>query len=286
MKFFQPVKQISRKYVIIILTVSIVFFCLLFYIIRGLNSPLIVTEYTYTSSKIPHSFDGFRITHLSDFHCKDFGEKEEELIQAVRDTNPDMIVFTGDSIDDEHTIDNYAYLLEGIHDIAPIYYVNGNHEYDDGAPLEEAKALHRKYGVVDMNDRSILLVRDFGCIILTGLDFRNTMMKLRNDITYSKYSHFNILLYHGTDKFDGIAPYNYDLVLTGHTHGGLIKLPFIGGVITNQGELFPKYDSGNFTVGYSTMISSSGLGDAAIPRFNNPREVVSITLHSTASESE
>ena len=253
---------------------------ILFYIISGFYNPLTVTEYTYTSSKIPNSFDGYRIVQISDFHCKGFGYQEEDLIEAIRDCNPDLIVFTGDSIDDEHPIDNYAYLLEGIYGIAPIYYINGNHEYDDTAPLDEMFALHREYEVINLNDKSTIINHGDGTILLSGLDFRKTMMNLRNDIKYANTSYFNILLYHGTDKFDGIAPYNYDLVLSGHTHGGIVCLPFIGGIITNEKELFPKYDSGIFTVDHSTMISSSGLGDASVPRFHNPREVVCITLHS------
>lgn len=263
----------------------IIFGLFLFYIISGFYNPLTITEYSYTSSKVPAGFDCFRITQISDFHCKDFGKQEDKLIQAIRDTNPDIIVFTGDSIDDEHPIDNYAYLLEGIKDIAPIYYINGNHEYDKLAPLEESLALHKKYNVIDMNDYSVVLRRNGDTILLSGLDFRLTMMNLRNDIDYANTSYFNILLYHGTDKFDGIAPYNYDLVLSGHTHGGIVCLPFIGGIINNRKEFFPKYDSGIFTVGQSTMISSRGLGDADVPRFHNPREVVCITLHSAASES-
>lgn len=256
-----------------------------FYIISGFYNPLAVTEYTYTSSKIPDSFDGYRIVQISDFHCKDFGYQEEYLINAIRNAKPDLIVFTGDSIDDEHPVDNYAYLLEGIYGAAPIYYINGNHEYDKEAPLDEMFDLHRKYEVIDLNDKSTILNRGDGTILLSGLDFRKTMMHLRNDISYANTSYFNILLYHGTDKFDGIAPYNYDLVLSGHTHGGIVCLPFIGGIISNEKELFPKYDSGIFTVDNSTMISSSGLGDASVPRFHNPREVVCITLHSLIPES-
>ena len=263
---------------------SLGLFCL--YVIVGFYSPLVVTNYTYTSSKIPESFNGYRILQISDFHCQDFGTQESDLIQAIRDMNPDIIVFTGDSIDDEHPIDNYAHLLEGIHDLAPLYYINGNHEYDKLAPLAESLTLHEKYDVVDLNDASVILTRENDSILLSGLDFRKTMQNLRNNIAYANTSYFNILLYHGTDKFDGIAPYNYDLVLTGHTHGGIVCLPFIGGMITNQKELFPKYDSGIFTIGHSTMISSRGLGDAAIPRFHNPREVVCITLHSSTAESD
>ena len=277
------------KYKNLLTRKSIILLCLglfFFYIIIGFYNPLVVTNYTYTSSKIPESFDGYRILQISDFHCQDFGAQESDLIKAIRDANPDIIVFTGDSIDDEHSIDNYAHLLEGIHDLAPLYYINGNHEYDKLAPLAESLTLHEKYGVVDLNDASVILTRENDSILLSGLDFRKTMQNLRNDITYANTSYFNILLYHGTDKFDGIAPYNYDLVLSGHTHGGIVCLPFIGGIITNRKELFPKYDSGIFTVGHSTMISSRGLGDAAVPRFHNPREVVCITLHSSKPESD
>lgn len=252
---------------------------ILLYIISGFYNPLVLTRYDYTSSKVPEGFDGYRIVHISDFHCKEFGDRESDLIAMIRNANPDLILFTGDSIDDEHSLDNYRNLITGIYDVAPIYYVNGNHEYDASAPLAEMKELNEKYQVHDLNDASVVIGHNGDSILLSGLDFRLTMRGLRNNIDYANTTMFNILLYHGTDKFDGIAPYNYDLVLSGHTHGGIVCLPFIGGIISNQKELFPKYDSGVYTSGLSTLISSRGLGDASIPRFHNPREVVCITLH-------
>lgn len=249
------------------------------YILSGFYNPLTVTEYSYSSTKVPAAFDGFKLVHISDFHCRDFDTEESALIQAIANEAPDLIVFTGDSIDDEHPIDNYRYLIAGIADLAPIYYVNGNHEYDTLAPYQEMLSVNEQYHVTNLNDSSAVIEKDGASFLLSGLDFRMTMQGLRNNISYANTDIFNILLYHGTDKFDGIAPYHYDLVLSGHTHGGIICLPFIGGVISNQKELFPKYDSGIFTVNNSTLISSRGLGDAVIPRFHNPREIVSITLH-------
>ncbi len=264
----------SRKNVLILCIIVI-----LLYIISGFYNPLVLTRYDYTSSKVPEGFDGYRIVHISDFHCKEFGDGESDLIAMIRNAEPDLILFTGDSIDDEHSLDNYRDLITGIYDVAPIYYVNGNHEYDASAPLAEMKELNEKYQVHDLNDASVVVEHNGDSILLSGLDFRLTMRGLRNNIDYANTTMFNILLYHGTDKFDGIAPYNYDLVLSGHTHGGIVCLPFIGGIISNQKELFPKYDSGVYTSGLSTMISSRGLGDASIPRFHNPREVICITLH-------
>lgn len=267
----------NRKNVLILCIIVI-----LLYIISGFYNPLVLTRYDYTSSKVPEGFDGYRIVHISDFHCKEFGDGESDLIAMIRNAEPDLILFTGDSIDDEHSLDNYRDLITGIYDVAPIYYVNGNHEYDASAPLAEMKELNEKYQVHDLNDASVVIGHNGDSILLSGLDFRLTMQGLRSKIDYANTSMFNILLYHGTDKFDGIAPYNYDLVLSGHTHGGIVCLPFVGGIITNEKELFPKYDSGIFTSGLSTMISSRGLGDAAIPRFHNPREVICITLHHTS----
>ena len=264
----------NRKNVLILCIIVI-----LLYTISGFYNPLVLTRYDYTSSKVPEGFDGYRIVHISDFHCKEFGDGESDLIAMIRNAEPDLILFTGDSIDDEHSLDNYRDLITGIYDVAPIYYVNGNHEYDSSAPLAEMKELNEKYQVHDLNDASVVVEHNGDSILLSGLDFRLTMRGLRNNIDYANTTMFNILLYHGTDKFDGIAPYNYDLVLSGHTHGGIVCLPFIGGIISNQKELFPKYDSGVYTSGLSTMISSRGLGDASIPRFHNPREVVCITLH-------
>lgn len=264
----------NRKNVLILCIIVI-----LLYIISGFYNPLVLTRYDYTSSKVPEGFDGYRIVHISDFHCKEFGDRESDLIAMIRNAEPDLILFTGDSIDDEHSLDNYRDLITGIYDVAPIYYVNGNHEYDSSAPLAEMKELNEKYQVHDLNDASVVVEHNGDSILLSGLDFRLTMRGLRNNIDYANTTMFNILLYHGTDKFDGIAPYNYDLVLSGHTHGGIVCLPFIGGIISNQKELFLKYDSGVYTSGLSTMISSRGLGDASIPRFHNPREVICITLH-------
>ena len=258
---------------------SIIALVILIYIVSGFINPLQVTHYSYSSSKIPDGFENFRIVQISDFHCKEFGDKESNLINAIKNENPDIIVFTGDSIDDKHPIDNYRYLLEGIYKIAPIYYVTGNHEYDKAAPYEEMLELHKKYRVKDLNDIDAIITHNGDAILLSGMDYLPVLNGHNLNIDYANTSIFNMLLYHGTDRFDGIAPYNYDLVLSGHTHGGIICLPFIGGILTNEGELFPKYDSGVYTSGVSTMISSRGLGEATIPRFHNPRELVCITLH-------
>ena len=92
----------NRKNVLILCIIVI-----LLYIISGFYNPLVLTRYDYTSSKVPEGFDGYRIVHISDFHCKEFGDGESDLIAMIRNAEPDLILFTGDSIDDEHSLDNY-----------------------------------------------------------------------------------------------------------------------------------------------------------------------------------
>ena len=170
----------NRKNVLILCIIVI-----LLYIISGFYNPLVLTRYDYTSSKVPEGFDGYRIVHISDFHCKEFGDGESDLIAMIRNAEPDLILFTGDSIDDEHSLDNYRDLITGIYDVAPIYYVNGNHEYDASAPLAEMKELNEKYQVHDLNDASVVVEHNGDSILLSGLDFRLTMRGLRNNIDYA-----------------------------------------------------------------------------------------------------
>ena len=91
-------------------------------------------------------------------------------------------------------------------------------------------------------------------------------------------SNFNILLYHDANAFNEISSYGYNLVLSGHTHGGIIRFPFLGGVVNNNGTLFPKYDGGMFSMNGSSMIVSRGIGDSIFPRFYNRPELVCISL--------
>ena len=97
-------------------------------------------------------------------------------------------------------------------------------------------------------------------------------------MTYKNPDVFSILLNHYANQFPLLPQYGYDLILSGHIHGGIIRLPRIGGLIGNGGSLFPQYDAGSYKIGNSTMIVSRGIGDSVIPRINNNPEIVCITL--------
>ena len=252
------------------------------YIFSGFLTPLITTNYCISSSKIPKEFDGYVIVQLSDFHCNQFGDNEEELIHRIQNANPDIIVLTGDFIDanPKHNIENLELLFKGITSIAPTYYITGNNEYYLEAPFDTAKRLCKEYGVEYLKNRTVSIFNNGSSIQLSGLDDLNFKSDLKNTLGYANTDDYNILLFHRADYFDFVCNYNYDLVLSGHTHGGIVRLPFIGGLFGNEHMLFPKYDYGLFNKKGSVLISSSGLGNSSIPRFNNPYEIVRITLQS------
>lgn len=261
-----------------------IFLAILVLLALGFVSPLKLTTYDLHSSTIPDEFDGYRIVQISDFHCKEFGEKESSLIALIKEANPDLILFTGDIVDEEHTIENAEYLIEGLKDEAPMYYVTGNHEYYTngplgGAPYEAFKELCEDNDVIILDNETRTIEKDRAKILISGLDWRNSSANLKNVLGYADAGLFNILLCHDASKFNFISEYGYDIVFTGHIHGGLVRLPVKGGVFASDYTLFPKYDKGVYSEKNSTMVCSAGLGDARIPRWNNPREVVLVKLH-------
>lgn len=248
-------------------------------ILLGFISPLMLVKYDLRYSNLPEAFDGYRILQITDFHCKEFGEQEKPLINMAKKADPDIIVLTGDIVDEAHTVENAEYLIAGLVEIAPVYFVTGNHEYYEGAPYMEFRDLCYQYGVTCLENETVEIEKDGQKILLSGLDFQGSLKHMRDLIGYANQDYFNVLLYHDSSKFNFISEYGYDLVLSGHGHGGLIRLPFKGGLIGTDYSLFPEYDYGEFHERNSTMISSSGLGDARVPRWNNPRECVLIRLH-------
>ncbi len=253
---------------------------LVVFVIIGFDPRLETTYYDYTSGEIPEEFEGFRIVQISDFHLKEFGENEEKLIAAVRDCAPDLIVLTGDIVDgDREDIAPLTQLLEGIHELAPIYYVSGNHDLDADAvsQYDQMQRAFLTYGVTDLDDKQEIIRRNNAQIRLTGVQWRDVYF--RDVIPSAEQDYFNILLYHAGDTFELLSGYGYDLLLAGHMHGGVIRIPFVGGVCGEDKTLFPKYDGGAFENKTMSMILSRGLGDSALPRFWNRPEVVCVELH-------
>ncbi|NLT15732.1 MAG: hypothetical protein GXY05_15505 [Clostridiales bacterium] len=249
----------------------------------GLDNRLQATNYDIEDGRIPASFDGYRIAQLSDFHCLWFGEGQNELIAGVRAGEPDIIVLTGDMIDASiRDYDSVAALFDGLTEIAPVYAVAGNHE--ESIPGARMRDLYIEYGINYLKDTGTELLKDGGSIYLYGLrdrPYNDELAAAAAGMPVIGPQTYGILLYHRSDKFEYLNRQGYGLVLSGHLHGGLIRLPFIGGILSPEGGIIfgQKYTGGMYTVGGTTLISNRGLADSHnIPRIFNRPEIVFVTL--------
>lgn len=251
------------------------------------NQQLSISKYTITNSNIPSDFDNYKIIQLSDLHYKNF--KDHKLSNTIKSEKPNLIVMTGDMIDKNITdYSNTEELFKSISTIAPIYCVSGNHEVASENIKNTMSALYNKYNITELNNQSAQIKKGKSSIILYGLRYTgskstvqyNNLLKDRLDPANTEC--FSILLNHRSDTFDSISEYGYSLVLSGHSHGGIIRIPLLGGLLGNDGTFFPKYDAGAFKKHGSVMIASRGLGKSNwIPRTFNRPDIVSITLKYT-----
>ena len=273
-------KAPTNKLLITIIATVALLLLVLFFLIHD-SSKLTVTHYTYSNSRIPEEFDDFTIVQLSDIHCKNFGENNKDFIDAVTSLQPDVIFLTGDMIDEAHSdLTPLRNLFAEISTIAPIYAISGNHECHEDAPYHELLSLYEEYQITDLDDKEIYIVNGDASILVKGLGAFQSKIYWDNDfMTYKNPDVFSILLNHYANQFPLLPQYGYDLILSGHIHGGIIRLPGIGGLIGNGGNLFPEYDAGFYKIGNSTMIVSRGIGVSVIPRINNNPEIVCITLN-------
>lgn len=282
----------NKKKIIIISIIFAVLAAISVWIAWG-NSALMVNEISVTSDELPQSFSGYKIAQVSDLHNAQFGKDNEKLIEKLNECEPDIIVFTGDLIDSYHTnIDVSISFAEKAVQIAPTYYVTGNHEARIDGLSEFLKRLEDK-GVTVLQNESVTLNNENERITLLGVsdpsfqaDYLFVDEKTVTDSAVSDLMNgtegYTVLLSHRPEMFDVYVKNNVDLVLTGHAHGGQFRLPFFGGLIAPGQGLFPKYDSGLYTMNGTNMIVSRGIGNSIIPfRVNNRPEIVMVELSSS-----
>ena len=254
------------------------------------NTNLEITEYYVTSARIPDSFDCFEIAQISDLHNAEFGDENKDLLVLLSQIKPDVIALTGDLIDSRKTDIEIALDFAGkAAQIAPVYYVNGNHE----ARVPEYEQL--KTGLVDLGvnvleNQKAQITQDGESITLMGIQdpsfhtdylFGDAESVSRQAISslQNESDGFTILLSHRPELFDLYVDTGVDLVFSGHAHGGQFRLPVFGGLVAPNQGFFPKYDAGQFSEENTTMIVSRGVGNSIIPfRINNPPEIVVVEL--------
>ena len=254
------------------------------------NNQIKLTEYIITSSKVPDSFTCFEIAQVSDLHNAELGEENSKLLELLSEVEPHIIVLTGDLIDSRHTDIEIAFDFAGkATQIAPVYYVSGNHEAR--VPVyEELKTGLAEAGVTVLENQKVQITRDGESITLMGIQdpsFRTDyLFGDAESISWQAISGlqnesdgFTVLLSHRPELFDVYVDTGIDLVFSGHAHGGQFRLPFIGGLVAPNQGFFPKYDAGRFDEGNTTMIVSRGVGNSIIPfRINNSPEIVVVEL--------
>lgn len=268
-----------RKKTIIILTLMLLAAIITIWLVWG-NLSIKTTRYQVSSQKLPDTFHNFRIVQISDLHNASFGTNNQRLLAKIRNSDPDIIVVTGDLVDYYHPdIDVSLSFIEEAVKIAPCYYVYGNHEARMPQDYPNIRRKLMGLGVTVLEDSSVFIEKEGQQICIAGLrehlsvsdQHINTILQ---DQTYS------ILLSHRPDHAAAFSASNADLVLCGHTHGGQLRLPFIGAVYTPGEGLFPQYDSGYFSFDDSAMIISQGLGNSSFPfRVNCRPEIVVIELN-------
>ena len=281
----------KKKKFIFLAVVAIVLVALVIWIAWG-NTALELNTYTISSSKLPQSFDGYRIAHVSDLHNAEMGKDNEKLLTILRDADPDMIAITGDLIDSRNTnVEIALQFAQEAMKIAPCYYVSGNHEARVNE-YEELKTGLISAGVIILEDTQTEISIEGQTITLIGVNdpsfqtdylFGDSETVMNSKLTelHTDGEAFTILLSHRPELFDLYVNAGIDLILAGHAHGGQIRLPALGGVIAPNQGLFPKYDAGMFQEENSQMIVSRGLCDTVFPpRINNKPELVVITLTS------
>ena len=242
-----------------------------------------ISNYEIASDKVPENFNGYKLLHLSDLHSKEFGEDNNILIQAIDTINPDIILMTGDMVTASDT--NFDIFLDFAKNIGvryECYYIVGNHELDlKNKDYDYIMSTLDEYGVVVLDNETIKLEREGQSLNLYGMwhnakyymkDAMFSLDVMETIIGNDDQERFDILLTHNPNHFEVYASWGADLVLSGHIHGGMVRLPYLGPIFSPERTLLPTYSQGEYKLDETSLIVSRGLGRGAtgFRLFNRP----------------
>lgn len=237
---------------------------------------------------LPDAFDGLRIAVVSDVHGKQFGSGNAELIRAVEKLKPDLIAITGDLVESRAQLSMVPALAQGLASIAPTYYVTGNHEWA-ARVVPDILALLQENGVITLTNETLTLEKDGQRLFLMGINDPNgpadqkTLAQQVSELRSTRGEGFLLLLAHRNNRSEEYAAAGVDLTLAGHAHGGLVRLPFVGGLIGPNHDWFPAYTAGLYRLSYGQMVVSRGLGNVGrtLRLFNRPHLPL-VVLHAAS----
>lgn len=256
-----------------------------------------VTRLEYASDKVENSFSAVQIT---DLHGVTFGKDNCKLISKIKDLNPAIVFMTGDMISPNGDMDVAEKLVAGLSTDYSVYFSIGNHEIGFADECIKrmteagAKVLEKEYCDVTVNGNDVriggtsgfALSVDFWVATYNKSPFEyyesDSFSEQRFMLNYSETDRLKIMLLHhpeGPTLWSDMGWYKVDYVLSGHTHGGVVRLPFVGGLFAPEEGFFPDYEYGLFEMnGVTTYISSGLSGAESIPRLNNRPEIVYLTF--------
>lgn len=248
------------------------------------------------SSTLPASFDGFRIVHLSDLHGTLYGRRHRRLMKEIAQAEPDAVMMTGDMMD--HKVRGMVQLVDLCGQMCrhwPVYYVPGNHE--QCLKRQARDSLWKKLkgiGVIILENQCCPVSRGEDSMDVYGLVtpmvyYKDLRMGVQRKICFTaedaerllgkpEPSRYSLLLSHNPLYFPAYRDWGADLTLSGHIHGGVIRIPGLGGLLSPELRFFPRYDAGHFEERGKHLVVSRGLGNNFLFRIANPPEVVVITL--------
>lgn len=254
------------------------------------DNTIAITKYCVNNTKNDAKL---KFVVITDLHNKEYGEKNTDLAELVKEQNPDFIAVCGDMVNrgDPDTT-KMKDVLEKLSKIAPTYCCLGNHERDNAAKFgTDFKSETDSTGAVLLDNEYIKFTKNGKSVLIGGMsdypyyefytpDDDVPSRTLWEEFAEKAKNNFTILLHHQPEYIaEDAKKTDIDLIVCGHTHGGQIQLPFIGGVIAPNQGLFPKYDKGEFDLDGTKMIVCAGLSNTVfIPRINNQVEIGVVTV--------
>ena len=227
-----------------------------------------------------------RLAVVSDLHSCDYGKGQVALVEAIREENPDVVLFVGDIFDDRLPDDSAQTLIKALVRCCPCIYVSGNHEYWSER-VDEMKAWLRGVGVTVLEGECRTMVIEGTTVDFCGIDDPTYMLgewdaQLRRANAQSDKGHFRVLMSHRPERVEAYENYSFDLILTGHAHGGQWLIPLVGrGCCSPDQYFFPKYVTGRYDLACgSPMLVCRGLAreSTPLPRYFNSPEFLLVEL--------
>lgn len=252
------------------------------FIIFATSEKLTVRYYEIKNNKIKGKV---RIAFIADLHSCDYGKGQKELLDCIDVQHPDLILFGGDIVDDKLPYENAAVVLKSLAEKYPCFYVSGNHEYRNGK-IEDIKQKISGYGIHILEGQSQVAAINGQLLNICGVDDakigeKNFMKQIKSASDQTNPALFTVFMAHRPEYIDTYLQYGFDLILSGHAHGGQWRIPGIlnGLLVPNQG-FFPKYAGGEYDFKNAAFIVSRGLAreSTRIWRIFNPPELVIVDI--------